>query len=55
MAFDAIGAVPCESAHKGGCRVSHDREAVTVGNEAPVWPSPGAQNRYDNVIGDFPV
>jgi hypothetical protein len=39
----------------GGYRVSHDREAVTVGNEAPVWPSPGAQNRYDDVIGDFPV
>ena len=24
----------------GGYRVSHDRGAVTVGNEAPVWPSP---------------
>jgi hypothetical protein len=23
-----------------GYRVSHDRGAVTVGNEAPVWPSP---------------
>jgi len=41
-----------------GYRVSHDRGAVTVGNEAPVWPSPltvGAQNRCDDVIGDFPV
>jgi hypothetical protein len=41
-----------------GYRVSHDRGAVTVGNEAAVWPSPltaGAQNRCDDVIGDFPV
>jgi hypothetical protein len=26
--------------HIGGYRVSHDRGAVTVGNEAPVWTSP---------------
>ena len=24
----------------GGSRVSHDRRAVTVGNEAPIWHSP---------------
>jgi len=49
------------------CR--HDRGAVTVGNEAPVWQdrarrvSPGysrlaladAQQRDDDVIGNFPV
>src|SRR5260370_32843508 len=28
------------AAHNGGSRVSHDRGAVTVGNETPVWPSP---------------
>src|SRR6266487_4242911 len=27
-------------APNGGYHVSHDRGAVTVGNEAPVWPSP---------------
>ena len=35
--------------------MSHDRGAVTVGNEAPVWVPPAAQQRYDDVIGDFPV
>jgi hypothetical protein len=57
MAFDTIGA----------CR--DDRGAVTAANEAPVWRdrcprvSPrdsrlalaGAHQRYDDVIGDFPV
>jgi hypothetical protein len=54
MAFDAIGAVPCESAHKA------DVAYRTTAKLSPsvtrrLWPSPGAQNRYDNVIGDFPV
>jgi hypothetical protein len=35
--------------------VSHDHGAVTLGNEALVWPFAAAQNRYDDVIGDFPV
>jgi hypothetical protein len=57
MAFDTIGA----------CR--DDCGAVTVGNEAPVWQRQvpagqsrdsrlalaGAQQRYDDIIGDFPV
>jgi hypothetical protein len=33
---DEIG----EAVQNGGYRVSHDRGAVTAGNEAPVWPSP---------------
>jgi hypothetical protein len=44
----------------GGSRASHDRGAVTVGNEAPVWQhrcpagqSDGARQRYD-VIGGLP-
>ena len=32
--------------------MSHDRRAVTVGNEAPFWPS--SAPRYDDVIDDFP-
>ena len=48
-------AAPVDGAPNGGYHVSDDRGAVTVGNEVPVWPSPGAQNRYDDVIGDFPV
>ena len=43
------------SAHSGGYRVSHDRGAVTVGNEAPVWPLADSRQRYDDVIGNFPV
>ena len=30
----------CQLRQNGGYRVSHDRGAVTVGNEAPVWTSP---------------
>jgi hypothetical protein len=33
--------------HNGGYRVSHDRGAVTVGNEAPVWPLADSRQRYD--------
>ena len=42
---------------EGGCRVSHDRGTVTVGNEARLsgLARPGAQQRCDDVIGDFPV
>jgi hypothetical protein len=35
--------------------VSRYLGAVTVGNEAPVWAFVGAQQRYDDAIGDFPV
>jgi len=28
-----------EPRRSGGYRLSYDRGAVTVGNEAPVWPS----------------
>jgi hypothetical protein len=38
-----------------GYRVSHDRGAVTIGNEAPGWPLADPRQRYDDVIGDFPV
>jgi hypothetical protein len=34
--------------------VSHDRGAVTIGNEAACLAFAGAQNRYDD-IGYFPV
>ncbi len=40
---------------QGGCRVSHDRGAVTVGNEGACLAFAGAQNCYDSAIGDFPV
>jgi hypothetical protein len=33
-----IGPEPISA--QNGYRVSHDHRAVTVGNEAPVWPSP---------------
>jgi hypothetical protein len=39
----------------GGYRVSHDRRAVTVGNEAAVWPSPTPGSASADGIGDFPV
>ena len=37
----------------GGYRVSHDRGAVTLGNEATAFAD--AQNCHGDVIGDFPV
>ncbi len=39
---------------EGGYRVSHDRGAVTIGNEAACLAFAGAQNRHDD-IGYFPV
>jgi hypothetical protein len=46
---------PAFYVQNGGYRVSHDRGAVTVGNEAPVWPLADSRQRYDDVIGNFPV
>jgi len=34
--------------------VSHDRRAATVGNGGACLAFAGAQNRYDDVIDDFP-
>lgn len=39
IASTVIG-VDSPSAPNGGCRISYDRGAVTIGIEAPVWPSP---------------
>ena len=42
-------------ARLGGYRVSHDRRAVTVGNEAPVWPSPAPRTATTTSSTTSPV